>query len=231
MSVAPQESYFSPLPPDSEPVVMGVEAFLEALGLDLSASPYSLYSKKYPILSLVKKHLDAPLFAFLEKHASLLKLATDLEPFTLSVLLERARINRWPFEIIWGGFFEQRIRRLLDNDIDQGESVGRTLERLRVVIEVCWFKHPKRVIWGDTKDSVVTSSVKRSVVTASVRRKGANFQHAFCELCWRYSEVEDYKRNGGECRFIDISLGGGEKIGIPSREVLKNQKDRLRGVS
>jgi biotin operon repressor len=194
---------------------------------------------------LVKVHLDAPLFAFLERHAPLLKLAADLEPFTLSALLERARTNRWSFESFWGGFFEQEIRRLIDDsyllmvkkarglgiDIDQGESVGRTLEQLRFVIEVCWLKRPKRVNRNKNESN-------EDFRPASVQRKGARFkdgvslpvqmkwnliQRGYCELCWRYSEVEDYKRNGGKCQFLASSFGDELNIGIPSKAGLSNR--------
>jgi predicted XRE-type DNA-binding protein len=261
MAATPLESYLSPLPLGSKPIkcdeaiVAGVEAFLGALTPDLWASPYSLYSKKYPILSLVKEHLDAPLFAFIERHAPLLKLAADLEPFILSSLLERARTNRWSFESFWGGFFEQRIRRLLDDgfllmvkgergsaiDIDQGASVGRTLEQLRFVIEICWLKRPKRVNRNkdESAEDIRPATVQRKGMrfkdsaTLPVRMKWNLIQRGYCELCWRHSEVEDYKRNGGECQSLASSFGDVPNIGIPSKAGLSNRfcKEHKPGVN
>lgn len=170
-------------------------------------SPYMRYSKGFPVLGLVKKHLDQPLIYFFQTYAPTLA-STQMSSFTFSAMLKN------------GGDLYPLLKNAI-RDLHALERLGgyatsksiilvaNTLESLIEVDSTC------RACLAQLPEKITTEYPSR--ITTNQKQKGDLFNHGFCELCWRDSEAAEFRKNGGRHQAFESPVLG--QVSIPARSV------------
>lgn len=187
-------------------IARAITLFWKEFG-DPSSSPYRSYSKGFPILGLVKKHLDQPLINFFQIYAPILASA-QMSPFTLSAMLKNGG-DLYPL-------LKNAIRNLhaLERLGDCATSkstilVASTLESLIEVDSEC------RACLAQLPKKITTEYPSR--ITTNQKTKGDPFNHGFCELCWRGSEAAEHRKNDEPHQVFESPVLG--QVLIPAKRV------------